>query len=496
MDVITREVGSALLNGCCVEAERARIVSLTLEGLCLSLPEKFHAHLKGLIQQIQLCNQMLLTIADLSQLHIARVPVVTDYLNVILPCFSRSLRDITDYVQNRTLDKEHRWRKMYHDMSEELPGTPLPARFAMYHAFLDMLKHLLTKSPEFDMNGLETLRLRIFDLREARGIPPPSPIHQDTLIRQQKAMAFWEQETNTHWAEDIFTRPLPSRTEFKRSSRFFSRAYGPFRRLGSIDMLSDIKTLAKRTFDDDNVSVTFFLQGLDEIPSLMVRQIHSGEPWAAIKGAHELCIKRDFDSRLTFTRWSVSERRTKPWAQLTFITWEEMVLFYCTFVCLKVRSPRFVNIREEEYDIKKEKKLFQAQIYDDGFNHCLKVYEDILTNRRRLHAAVWDGDLKGCPVWTAFLPDKKGPLRSWLLRKTSHVVAIRDVNPYVFCNNYRANTTDPRQSRFQALELEFTHAQGAKRFKELFEEQVPPSATSSEPSDHDTGDTGPSVEES
>jgi len=134
------------------------------------------------------------------------------------------------------------------------------------------------------------------------------------------------------------------------SSSFFSRAYGPFRRLGSIDMLSDIKTLAKRyevilvqllpfhayrisnhgrwltsnprTFDDDNVSVTFFLQGLDEIPSLMVRQIHSGEPWAAIKGAHELCIKRDFDSRLTFTRWSVSEHRTKPWAQLTFITWE------------------------------------------------------------------------------------------------------------------------------------------------------------------------------
>lgn len=145
MDMITREVGSTLLNGCCLEAERARIVSLTLEGLCLSLPEKFHAHLKGLIQQIQLCNQMLLTIADLSQLHIARVPVVTDYLNVILPCFSRSLRDITDYVQNRTLDKEHRWRKMYHDMSEELPGTPLLARFAMYHAFLDMLKHLLTK---------------------------------------------------------------------------------------------------------------------------------------------------------------------------------------------------------------------------------------------------------------------------------------------------------------------------------------------------------------
>ncbi|KAK8068857.1 hypothetical protein PG994_005473 [Apiospora phragmitis] len=480
-------------------------------GFALSLPEKFRAHLKGLIQQIQLCGQMLLTIADLSQLHIVRVPVVTDYLNVILPCFSRSLRDITDYVENSSLDKEHRWRKMYYVMGEELPGTPLPARFAMYHAFLDMLKHLLTKSPEFDMNGLETLRLRIYQLREARGIPPPSPIHQSHIIRQQKAMAFWEQETFTakFIPEHALGRghlysatPFSHRVQEKQSSTrkvpdeltspsFCSRAYGPFQRLGAIDVLSDIKTLAKRTFDDDNVSVTFFLHGYDEIPTLMVRQIHihSGEPWAAIKGAHELCIKRDFDSRLTFTRWSISERRTKPWAQLTFITWEEMVLFYCTFVCLKVRSPMFINIREEEYEIRKENKLFQAQIFDDGFNHCLKVYEDALTKRRRLHASVWDGDLRGCPIWTAFLPDKKGPLRSWLLRKTSHVVAIRDVSPYVFCNNYRANTTDPRESKFNALELEFTHATGAKRFKELFEEQAPPSGTSS---DHD--DTGPSEE--
>ncbi|KAK8045503.1 hypothetical protein PG993_005527, partial [Apiospora rasikravindrae] len=409
MDMITRDVGSSLLNGCCHEAERARIVGLSLDGLCLTLPEKFHGHLKGLIQQIHLCSQMLLTIADLSQLHITRVPVVTDYLNVILPCFSRSLRDITDYVNNRSLDKEHRWRKMYHCMGEELPGTPLPARFALYYAFLDMLKHLLTKSPEFDLNGLETLRLRIFQLREARGIPPPSPIHQDHIIRQQKAMAFWEQETSSRGTIGQYAVVhLQDMPDELTPLSFFSRAYGPFRRLGAIDMLSDVKTLAKRyaenlgpfftplsTFDDDTVSVTFFLQGLEEIPTLMVRQIHSGEPWAAIKGAHELCIKRDFDSRLTFTRWSVTERRIKPWAQLTFITWEEMVLFYCTFVCLKVRSPMFINIREEEYEIRKENKLFQAQIFDDGFDHCLKVYEDILTKRRRLHASVWEGGLEG-----------------------------------------------------------------------------------------------------
>ncbi|KAK7975404.1 hypothetical protein PG989_013867 [Apiospora arundinis] len=266
MELTIREVGSNLLNGCCVEAERARLVALALEGLCVRLPDKFHLHMRGLIQQVQQCGQKLRTIADLSQLHIARIPVVTDYLNELLPSFSKSLRDITNYIEDRSLDKEHRWRKMYYIMGEELQGTPLPARFAMYHAFLDMLKHLLTKSPEFDLNGLEMLRIRIFQLRDAQNIPPPSPIHHDQLIRQQKAMSFWEQETNAHWAEDIFTRPLPSRTEFKRSSRFFSRAYGPFQRLGSLGMTSDVKTLAKRTFDDDNVSVTFFLQGQEEAP--------------------------------------------------------------------------------------------------------------------------------------------------------------------------------------------------------------------------------------
>lgn len=58
------------------------------------------------------------------------------------------------------------------------------------------------------------------------------------------------------------------------------------------------------------------------------------------------------------------------------------------------------------------------------------------------------------------VPVKMGPLKSWLLLKRPHVIAIRDISPYIFCQNYHPNTTDPRQSKFQQLELEFTHAQG------------------------------------
>lgn len=34
--------------------------------------------------------------------------------------------------------------------------------------------------------------------------------------------------------------------------------------------------------------------------------------------------------------------------------------------------------------------------------HSLIVYEDQMTKGLRLHAAVWDGELRQCPVWTAF----------------------------------------------------------------------------------------------
>lgn len=42
------------------------------------------------------------------------------------------------------------------------------------------------------------------------------------------------------------------------------------------------------------------------------------------------------------------------------------------------------------------------QIIDDGFRHSLIVFEDLHTHGLRLHAAVWDGELRQCPVWTAF----------------------------------------------------------------------------------------------
>jgi hypothetical protein len=46
--------------------------------------------------------------------------------------------------------------------------------------------------------------------------------------------------------------------------------------------------------------------------------------------------------------------------------------------------------------------LIFRKIIDDGFQHSLAVYQDEKCHGLRLHAAVWNGELRKCPVWTAF----------------------------------------------------------------------------------------------
>ncbi len=134
-----------LLQGCCREAERADLVSLGLDQLRVALPESFHGHMIAVVEEIHTSAHLLRDLADRSQVHISRVPVVLDYLAVVLPCLCRSLRDITTFYEDKTLTREIRWRKMYHKMAEEADGLQLPHRFVLYNHFLSLLKQLLIR---------------------------------------------------------------------------------------------------------------------------------------------------------------------------------------------------------------------------------------------------------------------------------------------------------------------------------------------------------------
>lgn len=134
-----------LLEGCLVEAERADVVAYRMDELRRTLPGPPQPHLMVTTEEIKTSSQILRDLADHSQIHFSRVPVVLDYLEIVLPCLSRSLRDITAHYEDQAHTLENRWRRMYHTMTEEAGGLPIQQRFVLYNHFLILLRELLTR---------------------------------------------------------------------------------------------------------------------------------------------------------------------------------------------------------------------------------------------------------------------------------------------------------------------------------------------------------------
>jgi hypothetical protein len=130
------------------------------------------------------------------------------------------------------------------------------------------------------------------------------------------------------------------------------------------------------------------------------------------------------------------------------------------------------------------------QIVDDGFEHLLAVYQDERCHVLRLHAAVWSGELKRCPVWTAFgvfsptvhprlgfstsiLPSllysrlrhsentngktivsHESEDQEWIYRRSKHRIWLKKVHPFVFCDNYRKKHQIQRHGEFEIYFIE------------------------------------------
>ncbi|KAH7170795.1 hypothetical protein EDB81DRAFT_876815 [Dactylonectria macrodidyma] len=229
-------------------------------------------------------------------------------------------------------------------------------------------------------------------------------------------------------------------------------------------MPSDARVLFMRPFNDRQISLTAYLSPRQRNPYFLLRMYHLGSPWFSLRGAHELCIARD-SSSLQFWRWSPVDECSKLWASLSFMTWEEMVLLYCCFLSFKARNTLTVQIAPQELSLRGERKLFQARIDDDGSRHSLIVYEDTMTKGIRLHAAVWDGALRQCPVWTAFVTHQSAS-STWMKRVSKFKVRLADIQLYVFCQDYQQQ--NQRRGSAGAFEICFVSEEASKRFRELF----------------------------
>lgn len=457
-------LGIQLLQVCLLGAEKAGVVAYHMDALRMALSGTPQPHLTVTTEEIKISSQLLRELAYCGQSHIPQVPVVLEYLEIILPCLLRSLRDIASHYEDKTRTKENRWRKMYHSMTEEVGGLPLQQRFILYNHFLALLRDLLTRSTHFDFSSMESLRLQIMRLREYRGIPPP-PIRGVSAITHSGVMLDDAELIPTvHWAEQVFSHPLPCRTTLRQQHQQLAKSFGPHTPWNHVRLPNDFRVLFMWNFSGRRVSLVAYIGAQDQIPYFLLQTYHMDGPWYSLRGAHEIIIDRD-GSNLLFRQWSPAENRSKLWATLCFMSWEELALMHCCFVSLKARNNLTINVAPEELTIRGERKLFQARIWDDGFLHSLIVYQDQMTRGLRLHAAVWDGVLRKLPVWTAFVTHQFDSPK-WMKRVSKTKVHLADLQIYVFCQEYQEQ--NQRRGTSGAFEICFISEDAAKHFRNLF----------------------------
>lgn len=305
-----------------------------VDGLRTVLPGNFFGHLVALIEEIRKSAKLLRDLASRSQVHHSRAPIVSSHLCVVLPCLSKSLRDISQRYEDTTITREQRWRKIYHDMVKESGGLGPPQRFMMYNDFLLQLIYLLVRDTKYDPGQLEALRARILDLRQRRGIalaPSQSTTITTNAVATQGHMGgpgtvivVPLPSERVHWCEQVFSLPLSSRTDMGQSER--SCALGPFVPEGGDPQhpVAARRTLLRRSFDGGRICVMF-----------VENAAANGASWVAVRvlvpggvgqvfsyrGHHELCVRRQGNA-LVLMRWSRSSRCARDWAVLCFVTWE------------------------------------------------------------------------------------------------------------------------------------------------------------------------------
>jgi hypothetical protein len=281
-----------------------------------------------LIEEVWQSGRVLRELADRGHVHMSRVTVVANHLNVVLPGLSKSLRDIAGYYDDKTVTRELRWRKMYHEMKKEA-DLELLHRFQLYNRFLSLLAGLLArgdKAAPQDRVQVDVLRARIMALREKQGLPAPT---QSPVPAEQMALVPVGSRGKPHWAEYVFADPPSSHTDMHEPQR--SQARGPFipaaaaaaAASGGPRLPEAARTLLRRPFDGDRerLVLQIIINAANGGPYFVLRSFAGGQQLFSYRGIHEICVHQVGNS-LKLKRWSQSTQGPKLWAVLSFVTWE------------------------------------------------------------------------------------------------------------------------------------------------------------------------------
>jgi len=195
------------------------------------------------------------------------------------------------------------------------------------------------------------------------------------------------------------------------------------------------------TFIDNDSTVTFYYRPQDHRARMLFSSFDSrGRESVHSVPLTSLTVVRD-RSILTLLRARSHNGILKPWANLKFIHYERMILFYSTFVALKRQDlnetpePLIDNPAEHQG----EEEHYGGVIRDNGKLHALRLFECPGSGAFRLEARPYRGGREEVPIWTAFLTkylEKSDPIFSLEDDKVTVIMAGLKPAPFMFVSGY------------------------------------------------------------
>lgn len=136
----------AELLACWVEADRADDVAAALHRIQSAVDILLANEVADVTKQIQLSAKLLRDFYDLFLIYSERGDYLLDYLDVVLPCFRRTLQDIKLYIGNYPVHTCNRIWVDIDDHFQRQSDLSLRDRFKLYNDFLVSLNWLLSRS--------------------------------------------------------------------------------------------------------------------------------------------------------------------------------------------------------------------------------------------------------------------------------------------------------------------------------------------------------------
>lgn len=132
------------LLGCWYEARRADNVTTHLIRIRNALDIEYYESITALVAEIESSSRLLKDLYDLFSIYRSRVPILINYLNLLLPPISKTFRDMLVYLDNDSLPCQIQWILMVERLGNR-GGMTLAATFVMFVEFLVQMVRLLSR---------------------------------------------------------------------------------------------------------------------------------------------------------------------------------------------------------------------------------------------------------------------------------------------------------------------------------------------------------------